>query len=475
MLRHTENRPGSSLPLNLQETKKQPGRALLVALMGTSVLLLVINQAGVKYPFLQGPQQPSPRFPAPYPTRRIQDYHVRLDDVTGRRTSSTDQNGTAMEGEAAAAGENDELLLGAAVERITAQDLQEESTPTDTLEETVQRVLKGQRAVIREAMEGYSFHPSLKAKRLEDLQLESGGQPVRSIVVTTWRSGSTFIGDVLQSHPATYYHYEPLLDFDIVQVRRGEAAKQALHNLRHLLTCDYSDMDHYLNYGKTHPWLFRHNKRLWAYCASFPNICWSPRFLTPFCKLFPFQSLKTVRLRLNLTTEFLQDKELGVQVLLLVRDPRGTMQSRHHREWCPGNPDCNDPAWLCRDLVSDFHTAKKFLKKFPNSFRMIRYEDLSFHAYNMTRELFEFFHLNYHPEVEKFLDTHTKQKIGGVSSTFRDSKIAPIHWQQDLPWVEVKSIQSVCGEALRLWGYRIAKDEKHLRSFNPVGKFKTTA
>lgn len=99
--------------------------------------------------------------------------------------------------------------------------------------------------------------------------------------------------------------------------------------------------------------------------------------------------------------------------------------------------------------------------------RMIRYEDLSFHAYNMTRELFEFFHLNYHPEVEKFLDTHTKQKIGGVSSTFRDSKIAPIHWQQDLPWVEVKSIQSVCGEALRLWGYRIAKDEKHLRSFNP--------
>lgn len=64
---------------------------------------------------------------------------------------------------------------------------------------------------------------------------------------------------------------------------------------------------------------------------------------------------------------------LGVQVLLLVRDPRGTMQSRHHRNWCPGNPDCDDPAWLCRDLVSDFHTAKKFLKKFPDSFRLVMY------------------------------------------------------------------------------------------------------
>lgn len=104
--------------------------------------------------------------------------------------------------------------------------------------------------------------------------------------------------------------------------------------------------------------------------------------------------------------------------------------------------------------------------------RMIRYEDLSFNAYNGTRELFEFFHLNYHPRVKKFLDTHTKQKIGGVSSTFRDSKVAPVHWRQDLSWEDVDRIQSVCGEALRLWGYELAKDEAHLRSFNPVGEFK---
>ena len=54
-----------------------------------------------------------------------------------------------------------------------------------------------------------------------------------------------FLGDVLQSHPGTYYHYEPLMDFDIKQVRHGEAAKQALHNLHHLLNCDYSEMGEY--------------------------------------------------------------------------------------------------------------------------------------------------------------------------------------------------------------------------------------
>ncbi|XP_045101105.1 carbohydrate sulfotransferase 5-like isoform X2 [Portunus trituberculatus] len=456
--------------MELHSLRKQSCRTLLLALMGTSLLLFFITQSGMKTPFLHGLQHPTPSLQSPYPSRRIQDYQADSDDVTGQRAFSNDSSGLSSGREVEVVDETD--LLGAGAERRTAEVLLQKSTPMDTLEQTVQEILKTERQIIREAMLGYSFHPALNTKRIEDLVPKYGGKPVRSLVITTWRSGSTFIGDVLQSHPGTYYHYEPLMDFDIKQVRHGTAAKQALHNLHHLLNCDYSEMDHYLNYGQGHQWLFEHNKRLWQYCKAFPHICWSPRFLTPFCKLFPFQSLKTVRLRLNLTTEFLQDKRLGVQVLLLVRDPRGTMQSRRHRVWCPDNPDCDDPAWLCQDLVSDFHTAKKFQTMFPNSFRMVRYEDLSFNVYNMTKKLFDFFHLSYHPRVQAFLDTHTKQTIGGVSSTFRDSKVAPIHWQQDLSWKDVKQIQSVCGKALRLWGYKIAKDEAHLRSFNPVGEFK---
>lgn len=61
-------------------------------------------------------------------------------------------------------------------------------------------------------------------------------------MITTWRSGSTFLGDVLLSHPGTYYHYEPLLDFDINQVRSGERAERAVKNLDHLMRCNYTDM-----------------------------------------------------------------------------------------------------------------------------------------------------------------------------------------------------------------------------------------
>ena len=81
----------------------------------------------------------------------------------------------------------------------------------------------------------------------------------------------------------------------------------------------------------------------------------------------------------------MEDPSLNVKVLLLVRDPRGTMQSRKHRvneknkkkldlkivmqDWCPGNPDCDDPAKLCGDLVSDYQAFKQLNKEFPGRYK----------------------------------------------------------------------------------------------------------
>ena len=59
---------------------------------------------------------------------------------------------------------------------------------------------------------------------------------------------------------------------------------------------------------------------------------------------------------------------LNVKVLLLVRDPRGTLQSRLHRTWCPGKPDCDQAEMLCSDLVDDYRAAKVLLKEFPDKF-----------------------------------------------------------------------------------------------------------
>jgi len=103
--------------------------------------------------------------------------------------------------------------------------------------------LGSQRRLVADEMIGYVFNRhGDNVTSLADLVPELGGTPRRSMVLTTWRSGSTFVGDVLNSHPASWYHYEPLLDLDIVQVRGKPLAAPALHSLKQLLNCNYTDL-----------------------------------------------------------------------------------------------------------------------------------------------------------------------------------------------------------------------------------------
>lgn len=170
----------------------------------------------------------------------------------------------------------------------------------------VVEVLAAQREALQEEMTGF---PLPDNRPLSQLAMESGGQPVRSLVITTWRSGSTFLGDILNTLPGNYYHYEPMMHYDIRQVRDEPLATKAVGELKSLLQCDYSGLGEYLSFNEDHTYTFKHNTRLWDQCLEHPHLCWRPRFLSAFCKLFPLQSMKVVRLRLNIAARLLEDKE----------------------------------------------------------------------------------------------------------------------------------------------------------------------
>ncbi|KAH8319086.1 hypothetical protein KR067_008318 [Drosophila pandora] len=382
-------------------------------------------------------------------------------------------------------GPSNSLARSSFYDRFQQQMQQQQQQPSQTavynLTATIVDVLSAQRSRILTEMENFEY-PRGGAERLTDMTPETNGTPVRSVVVTSWRSGSTFLGDILNSIPGNFYHYEPLLDFGIKQIRDPDDQELAVQNLKNLLNCDYADMMDYLNFGKTHTYLFEHNTRLWDVCREFPRFCWRPAFLTRFCRLFPIQSMKTVRLRLAQAEKLLEDPSFSfpllplflssVRIVLLVRDPRGTMQSRRHRVWCAGNEDCEDPRLVCQDLQDDYKTAKEMLEKYPSRFRTLRYEDLSLNPSEMTQDILLFYGLPFDPAVEEFLDTHTKENIGGVSSTYRDSRSAPFHWIRDLKPDEIKQIQDACLDAMDLWGYRRIEDFSNFSSiqqtFDPM-------
>lgn len=175
-------------------------------------------------------------------------------------------------------------------------------------EESSNKVFEVARNHIKGRTAKYNFSYS-GVHGLEDLVMELGGKPMRSIIVSTWRSGTTFLGEVLNTIPGTFYHYEPLLNYGIVQIRGPPESKNALSTIKNMLKCDFYGMDTYFEYGKTHLHQFSHNKRLWDHCKYNRELCFDADFTSQFCKLFPFQTMKVVRLRLRLLQEILDDKE----------------------------------------------------------------------------------------------------------------------------------------------------------------------
>ena len=86
-------------------------------------------------------------------------------------------------------------------------------------------------------------------------------------------------------------------------------------------------------------------------------------------------------------------------------------------------------------------------------------------VYNTTRSVFQFLGLDFHPQVQKYLNKHSNYESGlrlnssGTSFSVRLNTL--ILNTKATSWIKglqgnssvVLSIQKACSEAIRLWGY----------------------
>ncbi|XP_068236864.1 uncharacterized protein [Palaemon carinicauda] len=299
-----------------------------------------------------------------------------------------------------------------------------------------------------------------KLLKNKDLRLwVPGDLPLRVLLVTTWRSGSTFLGQVLANHPAVYHHYEPLSAKGIRQIRFGRDAHQAQDLINRLLNCRYDGLNEYLNYTRSHSEdMLGHNIPIWEACKKGPNTnaCYNATFLSKACEMFPIQLVKTVRLRLNLTQLLINDEKLNVKVVFLVRDPRATMSSRYSSvSWCTDKPDCSSPEILCSDLQGDLKVATALEQLYPNRFIMVKYEEMATKPHEQIQHLMEFLGMEYSPEIAKYVEDHTQYDQQNPWSTKRKSSDRVSMWKKQLPLQEVHAIQNVCEPVLKRLGYEM--------------------
>uniref|UniRef100_A0A336LX30 CSON004182 protein n=1 Tax=Culicoides sonorensis TaxID=179676 RepID=A0A336LX30_CULSO len=291
----------------------------------------------------------------------------------------------------------------------------------------------------------------------------------RILIFSSWRSGSTFIGDIFNNIPATYYHFEP---FNYVGMHQVETNETSIDHVKSLLKCNHGTVTTRKHMDMYYHWFF--NLHLREYCGNIhkweSSICREVSFRDAFCTIFPRQVMKFVRARITLAEDLITDNELNVNVILQVRDPRAVFHSRKTFPNCNLHHDCFSMEFYCGLLVQDYHEAKVMLEKYPTRFKVLRFEDLAMNPFEITQDMFNKFGISFDDRIRQFLEKHTHTNQTKMFSTFRNSKEVISNWMKDLSFKEVSEIQSHCVEAMKLWGYKPIQVESDLNStiFDPT-------
>ncbi|CAG7640761.1 unnamed protein product [Allacma fusca] len=192
------------------------------------------------------------------------------------------------------------------------------------------------------------------SKKYQITKLVQEGHTVKYVfILTTWRSGSSFFGEALSSHPAIFYHFEPLMYLNMEEVSSsGKTFEDSFETLENLSHCEYSKAKKYMNYIQ-HSWnVLTRNFKIQSQCMELKEKCFDFVFLNTSCKIFPVQVFKLTRIRGQAAEELLK-RFSNSKIIYLVRDPRAIYSSRMKVGWCPAQSPCGNTSLLCNDLEKD--------------------------------------------------------------------------------------------------------------------------
>ena len=277
----------------------------------------------------------------------------------------------------------------------------------------------------------------------------------RILLVATFRSGSSFLGDLLQqSNLQSYYFFEPLYSL-VWDVRINQTMlPAATHLIRALFDCNYEAIPKYNQFIKTKEFDFGNNAFVKKLCGqSGKNLtrCTDAQLSREICLRSHVQIMKTTRLGLEHVLKL--DLPPGTKVVYLQRDPRAIYSSRKEHSWCRVEA-CMNISVLCKEREDDL----KMLQNWSNDpITLVRYEDLALNPLSESKRLLKKLNLNYTEQVESFVESHVRDdsKSNDLFSTYRNSTAPILKWKSKLRKEEITAIEKSCNYTLKHAGYEL--------------------
>ncbi|XP_011832131.1 PREDICTED: carbohydrate sulfotransferase 4 [Mandrillus leucophaeus] len=328
---------------------------------------------------------------------------------------------------------------------------------------------------------------------------------VHVLVLSSWRSGSSFVGQLFGRHPDVFYLMEPAWH---VWMTFKQSTAWTLHMavrdlIRAVFLCDMSVFDAYMEPGpRRQSSLFQwENSR--ALCSA-PACDIIPReeiIPQAHCRLLcsqqPFEVvekachsyshvvLKEVRFfNLQSLYPLLKDPSLNLHIVHLVRDPRAVFRSRertkgdlmidsrivmgqHEHKLKEEDQPYYVMQVICQSHLEIYKTIQSLPKALQERYLLVRYEDLVRAPVAQTSRMYEFVGLEFLPHLHTWVHNITRGKGMGdhaFQTNARDALNVSQAWRWSLPYEKVSRLQKACGDAMNLLGYRHVRSEQEQRN-----------
>ena len=335
-----------------------------------------------------------------------------------------------------------------------------------------ERFMANMTALIKQKRNQKQLHTLLSSafSPLNSLPVIPNSSVKRILLITYFRSGSSFLGDLLQQNWKSFFTFEPLhymSDGVRIDDQRVGEANDLIENI---FRCDFNSITKYVEWVQKlrNQFLWKWNKFLWGVCRFRSKTCFDPNFIHETCLRAKVHVMKVVRLHMYHLESLLPKLiDLNVSVVYLVRDPRGTLKSRQNMIWCSKKTNCSDINYMCNEMRNDLSYFKTLKDQYPGKFHLVRYEDLSTDSINVAKTLLKKIGVPYSATVRRFLQTHTNSTFKEFSkrdpyNTIRNSKGVAFEWIQTLNKTDIFRVQNICSDVLRELNYTIIENDAKL-------------
>lgn len=308
---------------------------------------------------------------------------------------------------------------------------------------------------------------------------EAHGDPRSSkkmyvILVTGFRTGSTFLGELFNQNADVLYLFEPFHQNHIKALVRDNAIHGATEE-NTLLEQRTAYLDQMINNCQVE-WPMFGGMSLGMKCGSAEENM--KRYGTPECdkadKRWDKQctrrdivALKLIRLQRIQHLELVPGiKDANVYVIHLIRDPRGTMNSRlgfgtfylddiENLKVKPLTPEKMGiaAANLCDREWDNIQYTEKLPDWLQGRFLRVTHDEMSLEPIKIAERVYEFLGKKIPDDMSDFLISHTTVKEKGVLNTSRNSTEVLEKWKNNLKPDIVRAIEDKCKNVMDFMGY----------------------